>query len=146
MRSRLFGRMSELSWLPPALGYVLLLGGLGIATKLALQTLVWQELIAWTWLAYSLLVVGLVVLGQAQLHGGFGGAMGALSGLLASSALILFFLALDRGEASRVVPVTSVYPVVGVALAALILGERVGISHIAGTALVVTGVILLTRY
>jgi transporter family protein len=75
---------------------------------------------------------------------GRGAGYGALSGALAAGALITLFLALDAGDVSRVVPITSAYPVVTVLLAALLLSERVTAGRVGATLLVVAGVILLS--
>ena len=41
-----------IDWLAPALGYVATVGALGIATKLALRTASWPELLIWTAMTY----------------------------------------------------------------------------------------------
>jgi len=66
-----------------------------------------------------------------------GGMVGAIGGLF-------FFLAISNGEASRVVATTATYPIVTVILAALFLRETIGPWQIAGIALAVTGVCLLS--
>lgn len=134
-----------MSWILPAVGYLVLLGSLGITSKLAQRSISWEELLIWTWVAYSAIAAILALLGRAHLSGGVGGAMGAVSGILASTALVLFYVALERGQASRVVPLTAAYPVVTLLLAFLVLSEQATVAKLAGTALVVMGVVLLTR-
>ena len=63
----------------------------------------------------------------------FGGVLG----------LSVYFHALQRGEASIVVPVTSSYPLVTVLMSFLVLGEPITVSKTAGAALIVAGLMLL---
>jgi transporter family protein len=128
----------------PSLGYVLVLGLLGVTTKLALDDLRWQELILWTAVAYAAIAAVLTVVNGQRLRIVPGAGYGLVSGILAATALIALFLALGAGEVSRVVPITSSYPVVTVLLAALMLRERVTALRGAATMLVVGGVILLS--
>jgi len=58
-------------------------------------------------------------------------------------AMVLYFLALKFTQASKVVPLTSVYPLFTVIFSAVILGERVSFKVLLGTLLIVVGVILV---
>lgn len=134
-----------MSWIAPALGYVLLVGGLGITSKYALRALSWREVIVWSAAAYALVAGLLVATGTPlQAHGGLDGAMGIVTALIAPISLGMLYLALSSGPASRVIPMTSAYPLVTVALALVILHEHVTALRLAGAALVVAGVALLT--
>jgi transporter family protein len=132
------------SWLVPAIGYVLALGALGITSKLALETLSWQQLLPWTLLAYGVAVAVLLAIGQTdvQWHPGSGWAVATAA--LAVGSLILLFVALGLGEASKVVPVTAAYPAATVVLAALFLGENISLARVAGMLMVIVGVVVLT--
>ena len=66
-----------------------------------------------------------------------GGLMGALGGLT-------LIVALRLAEASIVVPLTSIYPAVTVALSIALLGESVTARKIAGVILAIIAVILLS--
>jgi uncharacterized membrane protein len=67
---------------------------------------------------------------------GKGIAYGVLTGLCGSIGNLAAFVALSRGgEASTVYPLTSVYPLVTVVLAMLILRERVNVVQVFGIAL-----------
>jgi drug/metabolite transporter (DMT)-like permease len=65
-------------------------------------------------------------------------------GICDTSANVLFALASTRGLLSVVSVLTSLYPALTVALAALLLRERVGRSQLAGGAAVLAGAALLT--
>jgi transporter family protein len=66
-----------------------------------------------------------------------------LAGLVGGLGTIFFFMALIRGEASRVVVITALYPVVTVLLSVLLLGELITLKKIAGILLALSGIILL---
>ncbi len=131
-------------WLVPSILYILLLGGLGVTTKLALRDVTWQDVIAWTAVVYALITVVMLVSGQATIGFGPGTFWAIVSAVLASTALIAFYIALGKGDASRVVPFTSAYPVVTLILAALVLSEKITPLRGGGALLVVLGVVLLS--
>jgi len=58
-------------------------------------------------------------------------------------AMILFYFALRQIGAGRTVPLSSIYPLFTVILAILFLGENITIKVIAGTLLIIGGVILV---
>lgn len=130
-----------MSWLAPAIAYVFALGALGVTSKLALNSLSWQQLLPWTLAAYAFVVGVMLGVGQTDFrwHSGTGSAV--VTAALAVGSLILFFVALGLGDASRVVPVTAAYP----AATVLLLGESITPIRIAGLLLVIGGVVLLTE-
>jgi len=138
-------RLGIAPWIAPTLGYILMLGAAGVTAKLALRTITWQQLVLWVPVAYIVVSVGLVLLGGARFPLGVGGGWAAATAVCASSALVLFFYALTKGPASQVAPATSAYPVVTVIGSALFLAEKVTLVRGVGTALVVLGVVLLSR-
>jgi len=100
--------------------------------------------VLWTSIFYALIAVALVSIGGQRLQFVPDAGWGALSGALAATALIMLFLALSSGDVSRVVPITASYPAVTLALAAVVLGEKVSRKRVLATSLVIAGVILLT--
>jgi transporter family protein len=133
------------NWVLPTVGYILTLGFLGVTVKLALRTITWQQIVLFVPIAYVLVSLGLVLLGGTRLPLNVGGAWAALTAVLASSGLILFFVALRYGDASKVVPISSAYPIVTVLASAALLSERITLTRGIGTAVVVVGHILLGR-
>ena len=131
-------------WILPTLGYILTLGLAGVTIKLALRTISWQQLVLWVPVVYIVWAIVFAATG-ARFPLGAGGGWAALTAVFASSALVLFFVALDRGDASKVVPVGSAYPVVTLLASAIFLSESITPIRVAGTALVVAGVVLLSR-
>jgi bacterial/archaeal transporter family protein len=132
-------------WVVPAVGFVVFEGAIGVTIKLALRDVDWRQLLIWTALAYTLLASVLIAgFGETpSLHGAVGWAVA--SGGFASLSLLAFFIALGRGEASRVVPVSAAYPLVTAVVAALALSEELTPLRIAGTVVVVIGVVILSR-
>lgn len=67
----------------------------------------------------------------------------ALSALSGAAGTLTFYIALDSGKASNVVPVIGAYPALVAILAVAFLSERLTITQAAGVALAVLGVILI---
>jgi bacterial/archaeal transporter family protein len=131
-------------WLVPTLGYVALLGGLGVTSKLALRSLPWQTLILCSGLGYIFTVALLSGLGQVKVEWTIDFFWAAASAVLAIGALILLYVALNTGEASKVVPISAAYPAVTLVLAAIFLGEAFTVARAGGALLVIAGVVVLT--
>jgi uncharacterized membrane protein len=131
-------------WIPPTLAYIVLLGAAGVTAKLALRTISWQQLVLWVPLLY-IVFSAVFVAGGTRFPFGVGGAWAAATALCASSALVLFLYALTKGPASQVTPASSAYPIVTVVGSALFLSEKLTLVRGVGTALVVAGVVLLSR-
>jgi uncharacterized membrane protein len=132
-------------WVPPTIGYILILGAGGVTAKLALRTVSWQQLVLWVSVTYIVFSAGLLILRGTAFPLGVGGGWAAATAVCVTSALILFFYALTKGPASQVTPATSAYPVVTVIGSALFLSEKLTLVRGFGTALVVAGVVLLSR-
>jgi bacterial/archaeal transporter family protein len=139
------GRRAVGDWLLPSLAYAVTLGALGVATKLALRSLPWQELVVWAAACYAIVAVLLITVQGVRLHLSFDGGMAALAGAMAVLGLVLIFVALGRGEVSKVIPVTSSYPLLALLFSAVVLSERITITRAIGAVLIVVGVIVLSR-
>jgi transporter family protein len=136
--------LARVSWLIPSLLYVLMVGGLGVTIKLATRHVTWQEVIVWTAIVYAVIAVAMITIGSVPVRIGAGTIMAILSGVLAAGSLIVFFIALRHGAASKVVPITSAYPLVTLILSAIILAEHITVVRVFASLLVVGGVIMLS--
>jgi drug/metabolite transporter (DMT)-like permease len=134
-----------LYWLIPALGYILVNGTLGVSTKLALRHNTWPELLLWAAVVYAVVAFVLYFASGARFHGGFSSGMAVVSGVLAASGLILYYIGVRGADVTRVVPIMSIYPVVTLLLGALILSEPIKPGTIVGVALILGGLFFLTR-
>jgi transporter family protein len=132
------------AWLVPTLAYVVTLGALGVTSKLALRTLDWQELVIWSAGAYLLVAVILLTVGGGSIHLETNSWWAALSAFIVVSSLILLYVALGNGEASKIIPITAAYPAVTLIGAALFLSESITAAKIGGMMLVLAGVVVLT--
>jgi transporter family protein len=74
---------------------------------------------------------------------GVGAALG--SGIAMAVALLFFLKALARGPALVVVPLTALYPAVTVVLSWIFLREALNLRHLAGLALALAAVWLLSK-
>jgi bacterial/archaeal transporter family protein len=133
-----------MAWLIPTLGYVVALGVWGVAGKLALRSLSWGDVLVWTAVVYGLTAIVLLLIGRAgvQLESNTWWAL--LAAVCVVSALICFYLALESGEASKVVPISAAYPAVTLVLSAIFLAEDVSLLKVGGLVLVIGGVVLLS--
>lgn len=95
--------------------------------------------------------IAVVVVGVASLIlGDRGGSwspsgltVAAISGGCGALGMATFYLALDRGKASSVVPIIGVYPAFVALLAVAFLAERLSVVQAVGVALAVIGVVLV---
>jgi bacterial/archaeal transporter family protein len=115
-----------------------------VTGKLALRTLNWPDLILWTGAGYILVSAVLLLIGQTQVRFTAGTAWAMASGVLAIGGLIMLYVALGSGSAAKVVAISSAYPVVTLMLAAAFLSEALTVGRVAGTALIVLGVVIIT--
>jgi len=130
------------SWLVPTFAYVLLIGALGVVSKLALGSLGWQTLIFWTTIGYAGITAVLLARGEVEI-GGSGTGWAVATAALAIGGLIALYVALASGDASKVAPIAAAYPIVTVLLAALMLSETVSPLRYAGAIVVVIGVAMV---
>lgn len=131
-------------WLIPTLAYVVLIGALGVTSRLGLRTLSWQDLLLWTTLGYVITSIVLLGLGQTSFKWETNTGWAILSAVCAIAGLVALYLALGNGEASKIIPISAAYPAVTLILAALFLSENVSLPRVGGMALVVAGVVVLT--
>jgi transporter family protein len=136
-------------WLVLSVIVVVLWGLWGLALKYASLNLEWQYVYVASalgaFLVYTTATLALALTGKLSHVSDYkslgiallGGLMGALGGLT-------LIVALRLAEASIVVPLTSIYPAVTVALSIALLGESVTARKIAGVILAIIAVILLS--
>lgn len=137
-------------WFIPTLGFVALMGVLGIWSRYALKQVSWQGLIVITALGYAAVILVMLLLRQplgAEKPGAnrtLDWTITALGAAIPVLALVCLYIALGRGDASKVIPVGSVYPLLTVILAAIFLGEALTWKVAIGAMLVVAGVIAIS--
>ena len=135
-----------MSWLAFSLVALGLWGAWGFLSKVATQHLPPQAV-------YLLAICGHgVVLGYLWLSGGlafpwqpWGLAAGLAAGMCMAFGLLCFFKALAGGAASVVVPLTALYPLVTVILSGIVLQDAITPRHLAGVALALAAMWLLSK-
>ena len=130
-------------WLLPTLAYVVIIGVAGITTKLALRTIDWQQMVYWVPVAYVVLIAPLWLIYRKPFTLEAGG-WASLTALFMAAGLIVFFLALSKGDASAVVPTSSAYPVIALIGSAIFLSESITVPKVIGTLLVIAGVVVIS--
>ena len=132
------------------LGFSLLALGLwgvwGFLGKVAAQNLPSQAVYLLTISGHLVVVAFILVKGLGPVAWqptGVGAALGA--GLAMAMALLVFLKALARGPAGVVVPLTALYPAVTVVLSWIFLREALTLRHLAGLALALAAVWLLSK-
>jgi len=133
-----------MSWLAYALATVVLWTAWSFLGVIALKDVT---------AAHATFVFGIavVVVGVASLvlsdRGGSwspsGLTVAAMSGGCGALGMATFYLALDHGKASSVIPVIGVYPAFVALLAVALLSESLSVVQAAGVALAVIGVIMV---
>ncbi|MCI0622168.1 MAG: EamA family transporter [Acidobacteria bacterium] len=99
---------------------------------------------------FTLGLLPLVFLALLQLHWKLevdqrGMACGVLNGVFTGLGLLAYYAALARGKASIVGPVTSLFPLLTVALAFLLLKERLNRVQILGVVCALTSIFIFSR-
>jgi len=138
------GTGTAAAWLAPTLAFIAMAGPFGVVGKLALDEMAWQELLLWTTIAYMAVSAVILVGYRKGLEIVPSARWGAVAGVFVIGTFLTISLALDRGEASQVIPVTASYPVFTAILAFLVLKEQLTARRLAGTCVVVVGVVLVS--
>ena len=133
-------------WLVPALGAIFFLAALGITSKLALETIEWQQIIPWGAVCYGVATIALMGFGGTRFALGSGGFWAALSGICLSAGAVLMMLTLSRTEVSVAVPIIASYPVLTLIAAAIFLSESITVPKVIGTLLVVAGAAVIGHW
>lgn len=99
----------------------------------------------WSALAYGGAAVLLLTIGRGSLSWASDTPWAIATGVIPVLSLVMFFLAVSNAEVSRVVPISSAYPLITALLAVLFLNEALTATRAGGMLLVVAGVAILSR-
>jgi uncharacterized membrane protein len=139
--------MNISSWLFSSMVTWLLFGFWGFFGKLASRTVTWQNLVILSNIGWFTILPLVMVIFRQYLKfeaNQINYYWAILSGIAGSAGMIFFYIALTRGEASRVVAITAAYPLVVVVLAVIFLREPVTTLKIIGVILTMVGVYFLS--
>ncbi|MFH1861400.1 MAG: EamA family transporter [bacterium] len=127
-------------WLKPSLLALLFWGLWGFLTKLGAQKIPWQTMMIF--FALCTLLLGIIAKPtQPRLdlwHG-----IGLAGGLAGALGFFYFYIAMARGSATTVIPLTSLYVAVASVLAFLLLSEPVTLRKILGIFAAIAAMVLL---
>ena len=140
------GGVLKRGWLFYALLTIVLWGVWGLLSKLIVDgTSPYTSQVLFT---FGLIPPFLLVLASRRRfegrHRGRGVSYAVLTGLLGGWGNVAFYMALEKGKASVVVPLTSLQPLVTVLVAALVLKERITPRQGLGLALALVAIYLLS--
>lgn len=137
-----------MDWKIYSLGALLLWGIWGFLGKIGSRDLSDRQFLTFAVLGFSCALPFLFLwTGRelVQVASGRAVAIAMLTGVISVGASLCYYMAISKGEVSRIVVVTSVYPVVTCILSYLLLGERLEWGQILGVVLCLAGVLLLVR-
>src|SRR5947207_3407779 len=125
---------------------LLVWGFWGYLPKRALITLDPRSILALEGLGGVLVALAIFASRGFRVHAEPQGMLAAVvTGICGLGGAYFFLLALERGKASVIVPFTSLYPLVTLALSVLLLRERPTTTNLVGIAFAIAAVILLSR-
>jgi bacterial/archaeal transporter family protein len=135
----------SVTWLAYALATVVLWATWSFLGAVALRSIsVAQATLLFGVATVTLALAALALSGRGAPWSPSGLATAAISGVCGAAGMITFYLALDNGKASAVVPVIGAYPALVAILAVAFLSERLTMIQAVGVGLVLLGVVLVS--
>ena len=133
-------------WLLYAVLCILSWGAWGVFAKLGSDTMDPMQMQVLFTIGMSPLVVLALIRLRFKLETDTrGAAYGVMNGLFTGLGLLAYYAAMARGKASVVGPVTALFPLLTVALAFLMLKERINNIQGAGVVLALLSIFILSR-
>jgi transporter family protein len=135
------------SWMLYSVIASLFWGFWGFFAKLASRTLPWQNLLLLSYFgSFIVFIFYIIFLSKAFESLSFRSDhfLALLSGAISTVGALFFYHALSKGEASRIVVITSMYPFITVILAVLFLNEPLSIKKVSGAVFAVAAICLLS--
>jgi bacterial/archaeal transporter family protein len=130
-------------WLVYSLATVLLWGAWSVLGKEALKHSSWINLTLFFGIVSVMTCAGLATLGYRDLLRPGKLGIVVLASAAGTAGLVTFYLALDRGKASLVTPIVSIYPVITAVLAVMWLGETLSAVQVVGLGFAVVAMVLI---
>ncbi len=132
---------SEGGWLRPSLLALLFWGLWGLLTKIGADKVPWQTMLIF--FSLGALMVGLIAKPTMPTLDRYH-LIGLLAGISCAFGFMFFYIAIARGEASVVIPVTSLYVAVATIMAFLLLAEPLTIKKTLGILSAIVAIVLLS--
>ncbi len=128
-------------WLRPSLLALFFWGLWGFLTKLGADKVPWQTMMIYFGVCTFL---GGLITGPLQFKLNTWHMIGLAAGLAGAIGFIYFFVAISRGPASRVIPITSLYVAVASILAFILLSEPLTLKKVLGILCAIVAMVLLS--
>jgi transporter family protein len=112
-------------------------------SKIALRHASWAQAVLLFGIATVVILALLVGLRHHEHWTAAGVWLAALTGVVGVVGFIFYYVALERGKASLVVPVIGTYPALTALLSVVFLGERLTLTQALGVALAGGGAVLI---
>ncbi len=132
------------TWLVLSLITLVVWGFFGFLSKIVLNHLDWKQVYVISGLSSAVLIVAVSLFLRPAIDFRNTGTMVAMLAGVTVIGSLSFFIALSQGKASIIIPMTALYPVVGVALGFLILHEKINLFQGLGIILAIASVFLLS--
>jgi len=116
----------------------------GFLAKILMRSMAPVVLVLWSTIA-SVALTAVYVVAYRGVRWERHGELALLAGLLGCAATLFFYLALSRGPASVVVPLSGMYILIPAVLGFIFLHEAVTVSHVIGVACACAAVFFLSR-
>ncbi len=136
-----------MNWILVSIICILSWGVWGIFSKVALNHLGWRLVfVVANGIGYPLLSLAVYFLNRPSFAemGRMGLMYAFATGITGGIGALTFFLALEKGPASVVVPLTSLYPALTVILALLLLRESINLTQMIGVVLALIAIVLIS--
>ncbi|MCX6639921.1 MAG: DMT family transporter [bacterium] len=128
-------------WLKPSLFALFFWGWWGFLTKLGAERIHWQTMMICFGAAT---VIFALFPGTPRIKLELWSLVGVGAGIAGALGFLYFFMALDRGPATVVIPLTSLYVTISSILAFVLLAEPITLKKICGIGCAVLAIILLS--
>jgi uncharacterized membrane protein len=133
-----------MTWVAYSLATVVLWAFWGLLGKVALRTVGWVQASLFFGVATIAIYGAILAVRSSEASWSLRDLLVPLAtGFVGAAGLASFYLALERGNASVVVPLIGLYPVLTAVLSVLLLHERLAPLQVAGVALAATAVVLI---
>jgi len=132
-------------WLLPAVATLVLWGLWGYVLKIAGMKLDWREVYFISSLSsFTLALLFYMYSKGFTLPLNTYALYAAIAGIMGGLGYLTFMIAISRGNASIIIPLTALYPAITAILAVLFLGEKIKPTQIAGIILALVAGILVS--
>ncbi len=132
-------------WLLPAVATLVLWGLWGYILKIAGMRLDWREVYFISSLSsFTLALLFYMYSKGFTLPLNTYALYAAIAGIMGGLGYLTFMIAISRGKASIIIPLTALYPAITAILAVLFLGEKIKPTQIAGIILALIAGILVS--